>query len=418
MKKWFLILIFFTTNWAFAQISITNTSFSYSQDFNSLASTGTGLTWTDNSTIAGWYATENSYDADDGSLGVPHQNTLLSLGSSGSSDRALGPGVKRNGSPVSYGIIFVNNSGYTIIEIGINFYGEQWYVGGTDPNTLTFSYQINAIDITSGTWTPVSQLDFTSPNVSGSFTNVDGNNPSNRTYISYTLSVTLNQGDNLWLRWTDTDESGPDHTTSIDDFNFSVVSATPVELTMFSATSYDNIVNLKWETATEVNNYGFEIQRQSSQLNNRNSEWKKISFVKGYGNSNSQKYYSFTDKSIISAGEYYYRLKQIDNDGAFEYSDIVKVVLEAPEYFELAQNFPNPFNPSTTIRYQVTTLSFVTIQIYDILGNEITTLVNEQKPAGKYEIDFTAKAGYDSGVYIYKLTAGNFVEVKKMILLR
>ena len=418
MERCFFILMFFITNLVFAQISITNTGFSYSQDFNSLASTGSGITWTNNSTIPGWYSTENSYDADNGSIAAPHKNTLLSLGSSGSSDRALGAGVKRNGNDVFYGVVFVNNSGYTVTEININYYGEQWYAGGTDSNTLTFGYQINTIDLPSGTWIPVSQLNFTSPNISGSFTNVDGNNSANRTYIYYTVSITLNQGENLWLRWNDTDESGTDHIMSIDDFNFSVVSVTPVELTKFSATNDNNNIKLNWETATEVNNYGFEIQRHGSLLNNRNSDWKNIGLVKGHGNSNSQKYYSFTDKSIISAGEYYYRLKQIDNDGAFEYSDIVKVVLEAPKNFELVQNFPNPINPNTTIQYQIPELSFVTIKIYDITGNEIVTLINEREPAGMYEIGFSAKEEYASGVYIYKLTAGSFVEVKKMILLR
>jgi len=111
-----------------------------------------------------------------------------------------------------------------------------------------------------------------------------------------------------------------------------------------------------------------------------------------------------------------YRLKQIDNDGQYEYSDEIEIEI-VPEEFALYQNYPNPFNPNTTIRYQLTQENKVIIKIYDILGAEVRTLLNEKKKPGVYEVDFNA-ANLPSGTYIYRIIAGKFVETKKMILLK
>jgi hypothetical protein len=185
----------------------------------------------------------------------------------------------------------------------------------------------------------------------------------------------------------------------------------PVELTLFTAKVKDNKVNLYWKTETEVNNFGFDIERKTNE-----GGWYKISFVKGNGNSNSPKEYFYTDDKLIGGSKFQYRLKQVDNDGQFEYSDIVEVEI-IPDKFALFQNYPNPFNPSTIIRYQIPKESKVNIKIYDVLGAQIMELVNETKVAGVYEVVFDAK-NLTSGTYIYRITANLFVENKKMILLR
>ena len=148
--------------------------------------------------------------------------------------------------------------------------------------------------------------------------------------------------------------------------------------------------------------------------------------MEGHGNSNSPKDYSFIDKEVLR-GKYSYRLKQIDTDGKFEYSKVIEVTIEnIPLNFELLQNFPNPFNPVTKIKYSIPdgTLrhaqsdNFVVLKVYDVLGNEIATLVNEYQEAyGSYEVSFEA-ASLASGVYLYKLETGSFTDVKKMVLLR
>ena len=184
----------------------------------------------------------------------------------------------------------------------------------------------------------------------------------------------------------------------------------PVELSTFSASVSSGTVTLKWQTATEVNNLGFDIERSS--LNNT---FNKIGFVPCSGNSNSPKNYSFTDEP--SGGiSFYYRLKQIDTDGKYEYSNIIEVDI-TPNNYWLSQNYPNPFNPSTKIKYAVPQTSAVILKVFDILGNEIETLVNEEKTVGDYEVEFDA-SNIPSGVYVYQLRTADFIQTKKMILVK
>ncbi|MEE9430028.1 MAG: T9SS type A sorting domain-containing protein [Melioribacteraceae bacterium] len=200
----------------------------------------------------------------------------------------------------------------------------------------------------------------------------------------------------------------------------------PVELTTFTASIVNNNVELNWETATEINNYGFEVERQyqESSIKNqdKNQSWETLVFIEGNGNSNSPKYYLYNDKSV-SSGKYNYRLKQIDIDGTFSYSIIVEADLGLPSVFSLEQNYPNPFNPSTIISYSIpnvaaeSSMRNVTLKIYDVLGNEISTLVNKDQPSGNYKVNFDASE-LSNGVYIYKIQSGSFVATKKMILLK
>ena len=188
----------------------------------------------------------------------------------------------------------------------------------------------------------------------------------------------------------------------------------PVELTSFVANAKNNSITLNWKTATETNNYGFEVERcvQSAER----QEWNKIGFVSGNGNSSSDKEYSFTDKNISGGSKFSYRLKQIDNNGTFEYSDIVEVEV-VPQQFELSQNYPNPFNPTTTIRFSLPVQSQLKINIYNMLGELVKTLSDGMYEAGYYNITIDA-SDLSSGTYIYRLESNDFVETKKMILLK
>jgi len=187
----------------------------------------------------------------------------------------------------------------------------------------------------------------------------------------------------------------------------------PVELTAFTASTFNSKVTLNWTTATETNNSGFEIQRKLD-----NSDWERICFVEGYGTTTEPKEYSYVDDiSSITASSFAYRLKQIDFDGSYEYSDEVYVENPAPIDYALHQNYPNPFNPVTKIKYQLPELSFVTLKVYDVLGNEIAALVNKEKPAGSYEVEFNATS-LPSGVYFYTIRTNEFIETKKMVLMK
>jgi len=187
----------------------------------------------------------------------------------------------------------------------------------------------------------------------------------------------------------------------------------PVELTSFTATLINQDVLLNWQTVTEVNNYGFEIER--SVLSAERQAWKKVGFVNGSGNSNSPNDYSFIDKEL-PPGKFSYRLKQIDNNGNFKYSDIVNVNLTTND-FKLYQNYPNPFNPTTRIKFSVPERNNVTIKIFNMIGQEIQEIVNQEYEAGNYNVEFNA-SNLASGVYFYRIQSGNFVESKKMIYLK
>ena len=197
-------------------------------------------------------------------------------------------------------------------------------------------------------------------------------------------------------------------------FSEQAISPLPVELVSFTGNLNKNCVDLKWQTKTEINNYGFDIECSVQDENN----WEKIGFVEGNGNSNSPKYYIFSDEKI-TFGKYYYRLKQIDNDGKFTYSNIVKVeVGDFPGDFVLDQNYPNPFNPSTSIRFAVKREQEIKLNVYDILGNKVATLFDNKAEANRvYEVDFSGKT-LSSGIYIYRLESDSFIESNKMLLLK
>ncbi len=194
----------------------------------------------------------------------------------------------------------------------------------------------------------------------------------------------------------------------------------PVELQSFKATNQKgSSVELEWATATEVNNYGFEIERKVVKAADENEEagtWEKVAFVEGSGNSNSQKIYNFVDKNPVGGTTFAYRLKQIDIDGTFEYSDEIEVKV-LPSKYDLYQNYPNPFNPTTKIKFSLPENAKVKIAVYDILGRELTTLINKNIEAGYHSINFDA-AQFTSGVYLYTIETSKFTKVKKMLLLK
>lgn len=203
----------------------------------------------------------------------------------------------------------------------------------------------------------------------------------------------------------------------------------PVELISFIGQASSNSVELKWQTASELNNKGFEVERllscsRAENLTAPNESWIIAGFVPGKGNSSGTTNYYFTDKNLIP-GIYYYRLKQIDFNGTFKHSRAISVeVKNEIKTFSLYQNYPNPFNPLTVIRYQIPVRCSVSLKVYDLLGNEIAALAGGVKSPGNYEAEFNANnhtAGgleLTSGIYFYRLQAGDFIETKKFILLK
>lgn len=210
------------------------------------------------------------------------------------------------------------------------------------------------------------------------------------TYNGYTFNIDYIYWDNLCIR-----------------------QVIPVELTSFTAKSDNNSVTLNWTTATELNNSGFQIERSNG------SDYQSVGFVAGHGTSTSAHSYVFVDQNL-ETGTYTYRLKQVDLDGTFEYSKAVEVEVLGLREYTLDQNYPNPFNPSTTINFSLAVDSKVSLKVFNVLGQEVASLLNGQMSAGSQKVSFDASS-LNSGVYFYRLEANGidgqkFSSTKKMIL--
>jgi len=207
-------------------------------------------------------------------------------------------------------------------------------------------------------------------------------------------------------------DGDPRHATlpdiGADEFSGTVV---PVELTAFTAEALDQKVILRWTTATELNNNGFEIQRKVAE-----SDFATVGFVRGEGTTTNQREYSYIDKDLTD-GKYFYRLKQVDYNGTYEYSNEIEVDVRSLNDYALEQNYPNPFNPATTIGYVLKEKTTAKLILLNAIGEEVVVLVNEEQGKGYHKVDFNA-ANLPSGVYFYQLRAGEYASVKKMLLIK
>jgi len=225
--------------------------------------------------------------------------------------------------------------------------------------------------------------------------------PISASSLNYPLSLFLdNTNNHIWIP---------------DTYNHRVlrydVAPLPVELTSFTAITQNQKIILNWTTETELNNNGFEIQRRAA-----NSEFVAIGFVKGAGTTTAQNEYTFTDRNL-SNGIYFYRLKQIDFGGSYEYSSEVEVDFEGLVNYSLIQNYPNPFNPSTKIGYTLKERTSVKVTIMNILGEEVAVLTNEIQEQGFHELEFNA-SNLPNGIYFYSLRTQQYSDTKKMILMK
>jgi hypothetical protein len=415
----FLIFILCNTNIqaqlvGTGQIVLTGSGI-YEQNFDSLASSGTSSTLP-----YGWYFIEtgtianSTYTANNGSSNT---GDTYSYGSSGSTERAFG--TLLSGSLTStIGAKFYNNTGNTITQLPITYTGEQWRLGATGrTDSIYFQFSTDATSLNNGNWTSVYELNFRSPITTGTTGPLDGNSPSNRTTITYTITgLNIPNGSTFWIRWVDANATNADDGLAIDEFSINE-SALPVQLFCFLVNTENNKVFLTWSTATEVQNYGWEIERSKVDKSiNKASSWQSIGFVKGAGNSNSPKEYSFVDNSALY-GEYAYRLKQIDIDGSTSYSDELRVFVgKKPEVYDV-KTFPNPFNPETKIRFELPEAGNVKLSVYDLTGRFITTLVDEYLDEGIYEREFNG-SNLSSGIYFTILQSKDVRIVRKMQLIK
>ncbi len=205
--------------------------------------------------------------------------------------------------------------------------------------------------------------------------------------------------------------NSPNWTLYIDDISYNQNNPLPVELVNFTAKLYGKDVHLSWTTITELNCFGFEIQKSYDLVN-----WQILGFLEAHSNSVSPIEYSFIDEKTEPI-KTFYRLKIIDNDGSFKFSEIININSEVLSEYVLYQNYPNPFNSNTTISWSMNQSGFVELKLFDILGREIKTLVEEIKQAGFYRFQLNLD-DLPSGVYYYQLSVNDFVQTKKLSLIK
>lgn len=280
---------------------------------------------------------------------------------------------------------------------------------------------VNLINLAPQYWTITAGDGLASPNYNISIT---GDGIPNVSNIAYIAIVKRSNNTQPWA-WNTSNHTttsgsttnpilGGHNFTSFSDFGVggNVDNLLPVELSGFTSTINGRDVNLNWTTGMEMNNSGFDIERKSTV-----GGWSKIGNVLGHGTVNTPNSYTYSDRNVTS-GKYSYRLKQIDFNGNYKYYNLSnEVVIGTPTKYALTQNFPNPFNPSTNISYELPSANFVSLKIYDTMGREVANLVSENQAAGFYTVKFDASK-LSSGIYFYKLTANDFTATKKLMLLK
>ena len=273
--------------------------------------------------------------------------------------------------------------------------------GGVPANTVNFTYAV-------AQWNQVIVIVDLDTHLAEFWT---GTNPSNLTQVA-TWNWTQGGTKANSLAVNDFFGATPTDEMYFDDYFFSdeMPTVIPVELTSFAATTDNRNVTLNWSTATELNNSGFQVERSSG------SAYEVVGFVAGSGTTTEVRNYNFVDQNV-NAGTYSYRLKQVDFDGTFEYSNAIEVEVLGVKEFALGQNYPNPFNPSTTINFSLAEPTFVRLAIYNLLGEEVEVLKNEYMNAGSFNVSFDASS-LPSGMYLYKVETAQFSSVRKMMLMK
>jgi len=386
-------------------ISLTSISQVINENFNTLSVSGTAQSALPN----GWWIAEtgssgnSTYRAGDGSTNT---GDTYSFGTSTNSERAFGS-IASGSVTSNFGVRIVNNTSSAITQFSYDLFMEQWRCGGrTDKDSLYFSYGIN-VGATS-VYNRVASNDLISKTTVAAGTALDGNVSANRQYYTFSISnINWAVGDTLFIRWSDPNVGGNDDGLSIDDFNFTVAGVLPVLFKSFTSTRANNSNLLKWTTATETNNSGFEVQRSVN-----NGKYEVIGFVKGAGNSRQLRNYSFTDAAKLT-GNVCYRLRQIDFNGNSELSKSACVNISEEKITTEVLPTPNPFNNSLQLNYATATEGNAHIEVVDMLG-KVQLQTNEHVNKGANSIHLNTET-LPLGIYFLRVSQGSEVLTKRIV---
>jgi hypothetical protein len=385
-------------------ISLTSNTQLISENFDGLSTSGTAQTILPN----GWWIQEagtsgnTTYRADNGGL---NSGDTYSYGTGTNTERAFGS-LASGSVQSAFGVRIINNSGNTLTQFSYDLFMEQWRSGGrTGLDSLYFSYSVN--NGVTGLWTRVASNDLVSKVTQATAAALDGNVGANRQFYSFTVTgLTWAAGDTLTLRWNDPNVGGSDDGLAIDNFNFTIAGTLPVQFKSFTATKNNDVVNLNWATASETNNKGFEVQRSVN-----GAKYQTVGFVRGNGNSNVVKTYNFTD-AHGTTGNICYRLKQIDFNGASEFSKVACVNVEL-EKTTAVFTTPNPFNGSLHLKYNSVTEGAANVQIIDMLGKTHQN-VNMNVIKGENTLTLDTDS-LPVGIYFIRVTNGAEVTTQRIV---
>lgn len=423
-KKILLYLLFFPITNALAQISFTASGSSYTENFNALPNTpdGSTITWTDNSTISGFYVSPSAVRVESSTSSMSNTGGPYIIASG--TDRSIGSrasGTSPNNN-IFIGVRFKNNTGLTLQSIQVSYYGEQWSIAenGVQANALFFHYQKSSSSITSltsGSWTAVSALNFSQlytsaqsasmggtacSGTSNQCLSLNGNLSSNRVLMTTAFNVTLNPGDEIMLRWNDPDNTSNDHHLQIDDLivtPWDVPSSVvlPVELLYFTASCHENQVLFNWMTASERDNESFTVEQSTDGI-----LFEGIQKIPGAGNSSQSNEYNCA--APIPVERSYFRLKQTDFNGVNHYSELIESPCERSDEFKI---YPNPTNNQLHIT-KIDRGDRITVS--NQLGQELEWIIAE---SNKLSLDFSSKS---AGIYYLIRTSKSGTETAKILV--
>ncbi len=353
-----IVLLLLSVGTLMAQtFSLTGTNPTYSQNFNTLP-TATGTAWVNNSTIPNWYSNFNSNILVGAGAGTT--GGLYSYGAASNNERALGSLASNATTLIEFGVGFTNNASTPITSFVITFRGEQWRNGGSaNTQKLAFFYKIGASTLDETGYEAVSLIDFNSPIATATAAALDGNAATNSATLMHNCTVNIPVGSTVFFKWQDVNDSGGDHGMGIDDlsvtFNNQVM---PVELVSFSAKNMGENVLTIWETATEINNAYFDVERSQDGVS-----FEKIGKINGKGTTNQRQFYQFEDAEPAQ-GTNYYRLRQVDFDGKNELSKTVSVSFGSAS--EKVKIYPTLVENSINVEFEGQSSSEILVR--DIAG--------------------------------------------------
>ena len=408
LAQLFCSFIFITilayANPAIAQVSMSKYKTEYAQTFDALPSSGTA-TWEDGTAyMPGWYV-QRTIPSNTLTANAGNSNTggLYSYGSAGAADRALGSISSLKAGEFAYGLLLQNNTGDTITQLDVSYYGEQWRISNSTAgeHQIAFYYAIstdaasfNLSPSSDKNWTAYPELNFKGPKFKTTGGALNGNATENGRQMSASVPVSIPDGAYVMLRWRDADELEADHGLAIDDFsltgNTSNPDVFPVELMSFTAESLDDGVVLSWQTASEEQNDFFMVERGTDELG-----FNSIGQVQGNGTTTIRNSYTFLDERPLS-GTSYYRLKQVDEDGTFTYSAVVPVTRTVGR--DIAKVYPTITSELLNIAWEGQSM-LQQVLVVDAKGKQVMQQ-NMSDNAGQQVVDVSRLR---SGMYVLVL---------------